>query len=296
MSIAGLRFGHVAFRVSDTERSVRWYADAFGAKKIYHAAANGDRPVEVTIAPLPPALGDRALLRVEEVNGQSPKVLHHLPTYENLTPLHPSRRVHLENAPTEIETRVIDLVTPLGFGQRALIVAPPRTGKTVLLQKITNAIAANHGPDSDMPAKVIVLLVDERPACLESRPDDQRERQAVLPQLETVLPDAAHVEKVVDQAYQVAELAVENLLRRPGRCAITLTDRQDVRRHRGYRSGRCAQLAKKSTIARCSAHCTCMCGRQFSSWPWPGTRFGGRYESNALAPESSDRRQAIEPA
>jgi transcription termination factor Rho len=99
-----------------------------------------------------------ALLRVEEVNGRDPKTLQTLPTFENLTPLHPDERIHLENAADELETRIIDLVTPLGLGQRALIVAPPRTGKTVLLQKITRAIALNH-PD----VYVIVLLVDERP-------------------------------------------------------------------------------------------------------------------------------------
>jgi transcription termination factor Rho len=99
-----------------------------------------------------------ALLRVDSVNGKDPQTLHDLPTFENLTPLHPNKRIHLEAEPQGIETRVIDLVTPLGFGQRALIVAPPRTGKTVILQKMTNAIAKNH-PD----VHVIVLLVDERP-------------------------------------------------------------------------------------------------------------------------------------
>jgi transcription termination factor Rho len=101
-----------------------------------------------------------ALLRVESVNGRDPAILHELPTFENLTPLHPNKRIHLElvGQPTKLETRVIDMVTPLGFGQRALIVAPPRTGKTVILQQITNAIATNH-PD----VHVIVLLIDERP-------------------------------------------------------------------------------------------------------------------------------------
>ncbi len=104
-----------------------------------------------------------ALLRVDSVNGRDPQTLHDLPTFENLTPLHPNRRIHLETTPDILETRIIDLVTPLGFGQRALIVAPPRTGKTVILQQITNAIAKNYGPDSDLHAHVIVLLVDERP-------------------------------------------------------------------------------------------------------------------------------------
>jgi transcription termination factor Rho len=101
-----------------------------------------------------------ALLRVDTINGKDPTTLSDLPTFENLTPLHPNKRVHLEviNQPQQIETRIIDLVTPLGFGQRALIVAPPRTGKTVILQKMTNAIAINH-PD----VHIIVLLIDERP-------------------------------------------------------------------------------------------------------------------------------------
>ncbi len=101
-----------------------------------------------------------AMLRVEEVNGRDPKILHELPTFENLTPLHPNRRIQLEipDEPTRIEPRIIDMVTPLGFGQRALVVAPPRTGKTVILQQVTHAIAKNH-PE----AKVIVLLIDERP-------------------------------------------------------------------------------------------------------------------------------------
>ncbi len=99
-----------------------------------------------------------ALLRIEEVNGRDPSVLHDLPTFENLTPLHPDNRINLETTAQIVETRVIDLVTPFGFGQRGLIVSPPRAGKTVILQQITNAIAVNH---SDV--KVVVLLVDERP-------------------------------------------------------------------------------------------------------------------------------------
>ncbi len=99
-----------------------------------------------------------ALLRVEQVNGRDPQKLHDLPTFENLTPLHPDRRIHLETDSGKLEPRIIDLVSPLGFGQRALIVAAPRTGKTVILQQITNAIAANH-----KDVHVIVLLIDERP-------------------------------------------------------------------------------------------------------------------------------------
>ena len=99
-----------------------------------------------------------ALLRVDSINGREPQKSHDLPIFEDLTPLHPEKRFVLETSPDEIECRIIDLVAPLGFGQRALIVAPPRTGKTVLLQKITKAITKNY-PN----VKIIVLLVDERP-------------------------------------------------------------------------------------------------------------------------------------
>ncbi len=99
-----------------------------------------------------------ALLRIEEVNSRDPAMLHDLPTFENLTPLHPDNRINLETTAELVETRIIDLVTPFGFGQRGLIVSPPRAGKTVILQQITNAIAINH-PE----VRVVVLLVDERP-------------------------------------------------------------------------------------------------------------------------------------
>jgi len=99
-----------------------------------------------------------ALLNVEAVNGREPEVVHNLSTFEDLTPLHPEERLVLETEPDVIETRVIDLVAPIGKGQRGLIVAPPRTGKTVLLQKMTRAIARNF-PE----VKVMVLLIDERP-------------------------------------------------------------------------------------------------------------------------------------
>ncbi len=99
-----------------------------------------------------------ALLRVDKVNGHDPSEIHNLVNFEDLTPLHPEERFVLETTPDVIETRVIDLVAPIGKGQRALIVAPPRTGKTVLLQRITRAISTNY-PD----VKIMVLLVDERP-------------------------------------------------------------------------------------------------------------------------------------
>ncbi|MEM1329222.1 MAG: transcription termination factor Rho [Planctomycetota bacterium] len=108
----------------------------------------------------PPKESERyfALLRVDEVNERDPKLVADLNNFEDLTPLHPEERFILETEPTAIESRIMDLVSPIGKGQRALIVAPPRTGKTVLMQRITQAITRNY-PD----VNIIVLLVDERP-------------------------------------------------------------------------------------------------------------------------------------
>lgn len=99
-----------------------------------------------------------ALLRVEAINFQDPEKAKDKILFDNLTPLYPNDRFILETTPDEISMRVMDLLTPLGKGQRGLIVAPPRTGKTVLLQKIANSIVKNN-PKS----KLIVLLIDERP-------------------------------------------------------------------------------------------------------------------------------------
>lgn len=99
-----------------------------------------------------------ALLRVEAVNYEDPEKLSEKTVFSDLTPLHPESRLILETVPDELNMRIIDLVTPVGKGQRGLIVAPPRTGKTILLQKMANAISTNY-PD----VKLIVLLIDERP-------------------------------------------------------------------------------------------------------------------------------------
>jgi transcription termination factor Rho len=136
-----------------------------------------------------------ALLRVEEVNGKEPATLHDLPTFENLTPLHPDRRIILETEPNVLETRIIDLVTPFGFGQRALIVSPPRAGKTVILQQITNAIARNH-PD----VRIIVLLIDERP---EEVTDFRRNTP------EAVEVVASTFDEEATRHIQVAEMVIE---------------------------------------------------------------------------------------
>jgi transcription termination factor Rho len=108
----------------------------------------------------PPKENERyfALLRVEAINYDNPDVLPQKVVFEDLTPLHPNKRFRLETEPSEISTRVMDLMTPIGKGQRGLIVAPPRTGKTILLQKLANSILRNH-PE----CYVIVLLIDERP-------------------------------------------------------------------------------------------------------------------------------------
>lgn len=99
-----------------------------------------------------------ALLQIKTVNNVDPEKLRGRPLFDNLTPLYPQERIVLETTKDEISTRIIDLLTPLGKGQRALINAAPRTGKTILLQKIANAITKNH-PE----IKLIALLIDERP-------------------------------------------------------------------------------------------------------------------------------------
>jgi transcription termination factor Rho len=99
-----------------------------------------------------------ALMQVEAVNGHAPEEKSRPTVFEDLTPLHPNRRLVLETTAEEMATRVVDLVTPIGMGQRGLIVSPPRAGKTVLLQKIALALKKNH-PE----CYLIVLLIDERP-------------------------------------------------------------------------------------------------------------------------------------
>lgn len=104
-----------------------------------------------------------ALLKVDSINGELPEKVRHRINFDNLTPLYPERKIKLEishgdPSKKDYSQRVIELVSPLGFGQRALLVAPPRTGKTVMLQNIAASIAENH-PD----AYLIVLLIDERP-------------------------------------------------------------------------------------------------------------------------------------
>ena len=108
----------------------------------------------------PPKENERyfALLKVEDLNFEPPEQSKDKILFDNLTPLYPEQRIVLERGAEDLTTRIMDLLTPIGMGQRGLIVAPPRTGKTIILQSIANSISVNH-PD----AVLIVLLIDERP-------------------------------------------------------------------------------------------------------------------------------------
>jgi transcription termination factor Rho len=141
-----------------------------------------------------------ALLKVNGTNNESPDKLRHRINFDNLTPLYPERKIKLEiDDPTKknFVQRVIELTSPLGFGQRALIVAPPRTGKTVMLQNIAHSIAINH-PD----AYLIVLLIDERP---EEVTDMARSVRGEVVSSTFDEPAARHV--------QVAEMVMEKAKR-----------------------------------------------------------------------------------
>jgi transcription termination factor Rho len=108
----------------------------------------------------PPKDSERyfALLKVDSINGDGPDSARTRMLFDNLTPIYPNERLKLESEPTRFEMRVVDLISPIGKGQRGLIVAPPRTGKTMLLQQVANSITYNH-PE----VVLIVLLIDERP-------------------------------------------------------------------------------------------------------------------------------------
>ncbi len=147
----------------------------------------------------PPKEGERyfALLKVEAVNFENPELIKDKVLFDNLTPLFPNQRFRLETSGDEISMRIIDLVTPLGKGQRGLIVSPPRTGKTVLLQKIASSITRNH-PE----VILIVLLIDERP---EEVTDFQRSVKAEVVSSTFDEPATRHV--------QVAEMVIEKAKR-----------------------------------------------------------------------------------
>jgi len=147
----------------------------------------------------PPHEGEKyfALVKIEAVNFESPEEARNKILFDNLTPLYPEERIKLETVKENISSRVMDLLTPIGKGQRGLIVAPPRTGKTMLLQNLANSVTTNH-PE----VVLIVLLIDERP---EEVTDMQRSVKGEVISSTFDEPAARHV--------QVAEMVIEKAKR-----------------------------------------------------------------------------------
>ena len=150
----------------------------------------------------PPKEGERffALLRVEAVNDQDPETIRDRVLFDNLTPLYPNERIRLETAPGEFAMRILDLLGPIGKGQRGMIVSPPKAGKTILLQKIANSVTRNH-PE----IKLIVLLIDERP---EEVTDMERSVSAEVVSSTFDEPPERHVQ-VSDMVLEKAKRLVE---------------------------------------------------------------------------------------
>ena len=152
----------------------------------------------------PPKESERyfALLKVEKVNFEDPEVARDKILFDNLTPLYPEERIHLEYDPEEYCTRVMELITPIGKGQRGLIVAAPRTGKTMLLQAIARAVLKNH-PE----VMLIVLLIDERP---EEVTDWQRQVKAAEVISSTFDEPAQRHAQVAEMVLEKAKRLVEH--------------------------------------------------------------------------------------
>ncbi len=150
----------------------------------------------------PPKENERyfALLRVEALNYHDPELRHEKVGFDDLTPLHPNQRIVMETESEGVETRVVDLVAPIGFGQRGLIVSPPRAGKTILMQKMARAVLKNY-PD----AYVMMLLVDERP---EEVTDMEREVRG--PNCEVV---SSTFDEPTSRHIQVANMVLEKAKR-----------------------------------------------------------------------------------
>lgn len=146
-----------------------------------------------------PKEGERffALLKIESINGLEPEAIRDRINFDNLTPLYPNQRLRLETTPNEVSMRIMDIFTPIGKGQRGLIVAQPKTGKTTLLQKIANSIAKNH-PE----VYLIVLLIDERP---EEVTDIERNVQAEV--------ISSTFDEEPDRHVQVADMVLEKAKR-----------------------------------------------------------------------------------
>jgi transcription termination factor Rho len=150
-----------------------------------------------------PKEGERyfALLKVEQINFESPEASKDKVLFDNLTPLYPDRRINLEISNTDYSMRILDLMTPIGFGQRGLVVAAPRTGKTMLLQSIAKSVATNF-PD----AHLIVLLIDERP---EEVTDMERSVRGEVISSTFDEPATRHVQ-VADMVLEKAKRLVEH--------------------------------------------------------------------------------------
>ncbi len=150
----------------------------------------------------PPKENERyfALLRVEAINYQDPNKLTEKVFFDDLTPLHPDQRIVLETSADEINMRVVDMIVPIGFGQRGLIVSPPRAGKTILLQKMAKAVLTNY-PE----CYVIMLLIDERPEEV-----TDMERQIKGPNCEVI---SSTFDEVSSRHVQVSEMVIEKAKR-----------------------------------------------------------------------------------
>lgn len=153
----------------------------------------------------PPKENERyfALLRVEAINGQDPNQLTEKVFFDDLTPLHPERRLKLSVDPNQLSTRVVDIVAPIGLGQRGLIVSPPKAGKTILLQQLAKAVLANE-PD----IYVIVLLIDERPEEVTDMERQVKGRNCEVISSTFDEPSSRHIQ-VADMVIEKAKRMVE---------------------------------------------------------------------------------------
>ncbi|MDA1050526.1 MAG: transcription termination factor Rho [Planctomycetota bacterium] len=157
----------------------------------------------------PPKENERyfALLRVEAINFQDPNSVTEKIAFDDLTPLHPNQRIVLETDPSDPSTRIIDLICPIGFGQRGLIVSPPRAGKTILLQKMARSVIKNF-PE----AYVIMLLIDERPEEVTDMEREVKGRNCEVISSTFDEPSSRHVQvqqMVIEKAKRMVEYGVD---------------------------------------------------------------------------------------
>ena len=161
----------------------------------------------------PPKEGERylALLKVESVNYEEPDKTKHRIAFDNLRPRYPDERIRLERATGDLSMRVVDLLSPIGKGQRGLIVAPPKAGKTILMQKLANAIAENH-PE----VVLIVLLIDERPEEVTDMEENVKAAEVI----------SSTFDEPADRHVQVADMVIEKSKRlvEHGRDVVILLD------------------------------------------------------------------------